>query len=156
VTSFELALALHVLGVMILSGGAVAAAVAFESARRRDRPGEVALLLGVARVGALIVLPGALLVLVAGLWLAGEADQFGEAWLQASLALFVVALVLGATGGGRPKRARLLAARLAGDGDRLTPELRRLLDDPLSRVANYGSSVLLIVILVLMVWQPGR
>jgi uncharacterized membrane protein len=156
VTSFELALALHVLGVMVLSGGAVAAAVAFESARRRDRPGEVALLLGVARVGALIVLPGALLVLVAGLWLAGEADQFGEAWLQASLALFVVALVLGAIGGGRPKRARLLAARLAGDGDRLTPELRRLLDDPLSRVANYGSSVLLIVILVLMVWQPGR
>jgi hypothetical protein len=38
----------------------------------------------------------------------------------------------------------------------MTPELRRLLDNPLSRVANYGSVLLVVVILVLMVWQPGR
>jgi hypothetical protein len=38
----------------------------------------------------------------------------------------------------------------------MTPELRHLLDDPLSLSANYASSALVLVILVLMVWQPSR
>jgi hypothetical protein len=128
----------------------------FETARRRGRPSEVALLLGLTRIGALIVVAGAVLVLGAGLWLVGEVDQFGEAWLLTSLGLFAAALVLGALGGQRPKHARLLATRLADDGDEMTAELRRLLDDPPSRIANYGSSLLVVVILLLMVWQPGR
>jgi len=156
VTSYEIGLAVHIFGVMVFSGGALLAGVVFETARRRGRPSEVALLLGLTRIGALIVVAGAVLALGAGLWLAGEVDQFGEAWLLASLGLFVAALVLGALGGQRPKHARLLATRLADDGDEMTPELRRLLDDPPSRIANYGSSLLVVVILLLMVWQPGR
>ncbi|HEU0246828.1 MAG TPA: DUF2269 family protein [Gaiellaceae bacterium] len=155
-TSYEIGLAVHILGVMIFSGGALLAGVGFETARRRARPSEVALLLGLTRIGALIVVAGAVLVLGAGLWLAGEVDQFGEAWLLTSLGLFVAALVLGALGGQRPKHARLVATRLVDNGDEMTPELRRLLDDPASRIANYGSSLLVVVILVLMVWQPGR
>ena len=155
-TSYEIGLAVHIFGVMVFSGGALLAGVVFETARRRGRPSEVALLLGLTRIGALIVVAGAVLALGAGLWLAGEVDQFGEAWLLASLGLFVAALVLGALGGQRPKHARLLATRLADDGDEMTPELRRLLDDPPSRIANYGSSLLVVVILLLMVWQPGR
>lgn len=155
-TSYEIGLAVHIFGVMVFSGGALLAGVVFETARRRGRPSEVALLLGLTRIGALIVVAGAVLALGAGLWLAGEVDQFGEAWLLASLGLFVAALVLGALGGQRPKHARLLATKLADDGDEMTPELRRLLDDPPSRIANYGSSLLVVVILLLMVWQPGR
>ena len=155
-TSYEIGLAVHIFGVMVFSGGALLAGVVFETARRRGRPSEVALLLGLTRIGALIVVAGAVLVFGAGLWLAGEVDQFGEAWLLTSLGLFIAALVLGALGGQRPKHARLLAARLADEGDEMTPELRRLLDDPPSRIANYGSSLLVLLILVLMVWQPGR
>ncbi len=155
-TSYEIGLAVHIFGVMVFSGGALLVGVVSETARRRGRPSEVALLLGLTRIGALIVVAGAVLVVGAGLWLAGEVDQFGEAWLLTSLGLFVAALVLGALGGQRPKHARLLATRLADAGDEMTPELRRLLDDPLSLVANYGSSLLVVVILVLMVWQPGR
>jgi uncharacterized membrane protein len=103
-----------------------------------------------------LVAVGALLTLGGGLWLADEVDQFGEAWLQVSVALFVLALVLGGLGGQRPKRARRLARRLAQDGDAADRELRRMLDDPLSLAANYASSALVLVILVLMVWQPGR
>ena len=87
---------------------------------------------------------------------ADQADQLGEPWLQVSLALFVLALVLGGLGGQRPKTARRLARRLAQDGDPVNRELRRLLDDPLSLAANYASTGLVLVILVLMVWQPGR
>lgn len=155
-TSYEIGLAVHILGVMVFSGGALLAGVGFETARRRGRPSEVALLLGLTRIGALIVVAGAVLVLGAGLWLAGEVDQFGEAWLLTSLGLFVAALVLGALGGQRPKHARLVATRLADEGDQMTPELRRLLNDRLTQAANYGSSVLVVVIIVLMVWQPGR
>ncbi|MGZ8692592.1 MAG: DUF2269 family protein [Gaiellaceae bacterium] len=155
-TSHEIGLVVHIFGVLTFFGGALLVGVVFETARRRGRPSEVALLLGLARIGALIVVAGAVLVFGAGLWLAGEVDQFGEAWLLASLGLFVAALLLGALGGQRPKHARRLATQLAGDGDAMTPELRWLLDDRPSRIANCGSSLLVLVILVLMVWQPGR
>jgi uncharacterized membrane protein len=156
VTAYELGLLVHLLGVLLFSGGVLVAGVVFEAARRRSRPSEVALLLGVSRAGALLVAAGALLTVGGGLWLADEVDQFREAWLQVSLALFLLALVLGALGGQRPKRARRLAGRLAEDGDELTPELRRLLDDPLSLAANYVSSAVVLAVLVLMIWQPGR
>jgi uncharacterized membrane protein len=156
VTSYDLGLLVHLLGVLFFFGGALVAGVVFEVARRRERPSEIALLLGVTRVGAALLGVGALLTLAAGLWLADEVDQFGKAWLQVSLGLFALALVLGGLGGQRPKRARRLARRLPQDGDEMTPELRRLLDDPLSLAANYASSALVLVILVLMVWQPGR
>lgn len=156
VTSYEIGLVVHLLGVLLLFGGALVAGVIFEAARRRSRPSEVALLLGATRVGAVLVAAGALLTLGGGLWLAEEVDQLGEAWLQLSLVLFVLALVLGALGGQRPKQARRLARRLAENGDAMSSELRRLLDDRLSLVMNYVSSALVLVILVLMVWQPGR
>lgn len=155
-TSYELALLVHILGVLLFFGGALVAGVTFEAARRRERPSEIALLLGVSRVGALLVAAGALLTFGGGMWLAEEIDQFGATWLRASLALFLLSIVLGALGGQRPKRARRLARRSAGEGDAMSPELRRLLDDPLSRAANYASTALVLVILVLMVWQPGR
>jgi uncharacterized membrane protein len=156
VTSYELGLLVHLLGVLLFFGGALVAGVAFEAARRRGRPSEVALLLGLTRVGAMLLAIGALLTLGGGLWLAEEVDQFGEPWLQVALGLFVLALVLGALGGQRPKRARRLARNLAEQDATTTPELRRLLDDRLSLTANYASTALVLVILVLMVWQPGR
>lgn len=155
-SGYEIGLLLHIFGALVFVGGAIVSGVVFEAARRRPRPSEVVLLLGVTRTGVLIVMVGALFVLVAGLWLAGKIDQWGEPWLVASLALFVVSLVLGAIGGRRPKEARKLAVRLAEAGDEPTPELRRLLDDPFSGFANYASSALVLAILVLMVWQPGR
>lgn len=155
-TSYELGLLVHILGVLLFVGGVLVAGVVFEVARARERPSEVALLLGVTRIGAILAVVGALLVLVGGLWLTEQLEQFGEAWLLTSLGLFALALVLGAIGGQRPKQARRLAARLAHDGDEATPELARLLGDPLSLAANYASSLLVLVILVLMIWQPGR
>lgn len=155
-SGYEIGLLLHIFGALVFVGGAIVTGVVFEAARRRSRPSEVALLLGVTRTGALILMAGGLIVLVAGLWLAGKIDQWGEPWLVVSLVLFVAALALGAVGGRRPKEARKLAVRLSEGGDEPTAELRRLLDDPPSRVANYASSALILAILVLMVWQPGR
>ena len=145
----------HLLGVLLFVAGIVVAGVAFESARRREQPAEVSLFLGLARIGALLVVSGGLLLLGCGLWLVDlEGVGFGALWIDAAIALFALALLLGALGGQRPKQARKLAARLVRDGRGSDADLRALLDDRLSRTANYASAALVLVILALMVFKP--
>jgi uncharacterized membrane protein len=151
----DLALVLHLLGAFCFVGGVIVAGVAFEAARRRSHPSEVALLLSLTRIGVLLVALGSLLVLAFGLWLVSlEHVGYGTAWVDAALALLVVALVLGAAGGQRAKRARQLAARLARDGESGDERLRTLLDDRVSSALNYMSSLLVLAIVVLMVVKP--
>jgi uncharacterized membrane protein len=151
----DVALFLHLFGVLVFTAGIAVAGLAFESARRRARPEEIALLLGLTRLGVLLVVAGGLLLLGFGLWLVDLADVgYDAGWVQAAIALFAVVLVLGGLGGQRPKRARLLAARLAEDGAPLNAELRSLLDDRLSRAANYLSAALVVAILALMAFKP--
>lgn len=151
------ALFFHLLGALVLVAGVTVAGVAFEAARRRTRPDAIAVLLGLTRIGVLLVVLGSLLVLAFGLWLVDLEDDIdlGTGWLSAALALFVVVLVVGALGGRRPKRARKLAERLDHDGEPESPELRALLDDRLALGLNYVAALLLVVILVLMVFKPG-
>ena len=152
----DVALFFHLVGTFLFVGGTAVAGVAFESGRRRKRPAEIALLLGLARLGVMLVGAGVLLVLGFGLWLVHLGDWgYGAGWVDAALALFIVALVLGALGGQAPKRARRLASRLATEGREANAELRRLLDDRRVIVANYGSALVVIAIVVLMVWKPG-
>lgn len=152
--SYELALFLHLLGVVLFFSGTAVAAVALGAARRRARAGEIALLLRLTRWGVLLVAGGAVLLLGFGFWLV-ELTRWtlGDAWLGWALALFVVAAVLGAAGGRRPKRARLLAERLPADVD-APEELRSLLRDPVSDLLNWGAAVAAFAVLALMVWKP--
>jgi uncharacterized membrane protein len=66
----------------------------------------------------------------------------------------VIALVLGAAGGRRPRHARELAERLRDAGDDITPELRRLLTDRWSARANLASAATMLGVLWLMVAKP--
>lgn len=150
----DIALFGHLLGALAFVAGIALAAAAFEAARRRERPAEIAALLALGRQGALLVLLGGLLLLACGLWLLVREHLGGAGWLDAAIALFVAALALGALGGRRPKRARLLAARLADEGRPAEAELRTLLEDPLSRLANYAATALVVAILALMVFKP--
>jgi uncharacterized membrane protein len=154
-SKIEIALFFHLLGALVFVAGIVLAGVVFEVARRRSHPAEIALLLGVTRVGVVLVGVGALDVLGFGLWLVHlEGVGYGAAWIQWALGLYVAALVLGGLGGQRPKRARQLATRLSKAGEAATPELRALLDDRVSMAANYLSALALIAILALMVFKP--
>lgn len=135
--------------------GIVLAGVAFEAARRRKLAAEVALLLGLTRVGVLLVALGTPLIAAFGLWLVHLGGWgYGSAWVDASIGLYVIALALGGVGGQRPKRARRLAARLATRNGPVSDELRSLLDDRLSLAANYGSLLLILAIVALMVFKP--
>ena len=150
------ALFFHLLGAFLFVAGVVVAGIGFEAARRRRLPAEIALLLGLTRIGVLLVALGALLVVPFGLWLVQLGDWgYGAGWVDAALALFVVVSVLGGIGGRRPKRARKLAARLAQEGNRESAELRELLDDRQGLALNYLAGLLVLVIVVLMVFKPG-
>lgn len=152
---YELALFCHLLGVLLFAAGIVVAGVAFEAARRRERPAEIALLLGLTRAGVLLVALGTLLLLGFGIWLVDLSRWgFGAGWVQASLGLFALAMLLGGLGGQRPKQARRRAARLAEQGLPADAELRALLEHPLSLAANYASSALVLAVLALMVFKP--
>lgn len=152
---YKVALFLHLVGVLLFVAGVVLAGVAFEIARRQQSPAEIALLLGLTRVGVAFVGVGSLMLGIFGVWLV-HLGGFGydAGWVDDSIALYVVALVLGALGGKRPKQARRLAARLHAEHVAVTEELRELLDDRLSRGANYASLLAILAVLVLMVFKP--
>jgi uncharacterized membrane protein len=149
------ALFLHLFGAFLLVSGAVVAGMACEAACWRLRPAEIAALLGLSRIGVLLVGIGSSLVVPFGLWLVHLGRWgYGSGWIDAALALFVVMAALGAAGGQRPKRARLLAERLAREDAPESADLRALLDDRVARALNYTSAALLLAIVALMVFKP--
>jgi uncharacterized membrane protein len=99
--------------------GIVVAGSAFEAARRRERPAEVALLLGLTRIGVLLVAVGGLMLPIFGLWMVHLGSWgYGSGWIDWALGLYVVALLLGALVASDPSRRadsraawRLMASR---------------------------------------------
>lgn len=154
-TTYNVALVLHLLGAITFVAGIVVAGVAFEAARRRREPREVALLLSITRVGVLLVALGTVLIAAFGFWLVHLGSWgYGSGWVDTSIGLYLVALALGAFGGQRPKHARRLATNLAKQQAPINGPLRALLNDPVSRAANYGSLVLILAVVVIMVFKP--
>src|SRR4051794_30280981 len=118
----DVALFLHLVGVLTLVSGIAVAGVGQAVARRAAGAAEVATILRMARVGVLLAAPGAVIVVGAGLWLV-HLDGLGldESWLSQALGLFVVAIVLGAVGGRPPRHAPELAQRPGAAGGAGTP-----------------------------------
>lgn len=152
----NVALFFHLLGAFAFVAGTIVAGVAFETARRKTTPAEIALLLGLSRIGVMLVALGTLLVLGFGLWLVHLGDWgYGAGWVDAALGLLAATVVLGTVGGQRPKQARKLAARLAAEHAPVNDELRTLLDDRATLATNYLSALMLLAIIALMVFKPG-
>lgn len=155
-TTRDVALFLHLVGVLTVVSGVAVAAVAHASARRAADTRAIAALLASARTGVLVAAPGALLLVGAGTWLVHlEGIGWDTRWLDQAIALFAVSLALGAAGGRAPRRAREAAARLVADGSPASPELRALLDDRRARLANTASAAAMLGVLWLMVAKPA-
>ena len=156
VSRYDWLLVLHVTGAFMVLGGVAMAGIFNVTAMRRQRPSEVALLFRLTQVAAGLITTGLLITLAIGLWLVSDADYgYGETWVVLALILWVVASALGGIGGGREKATRLLAERLAAEGDAPSEELRARLRDPVSLGLSWGSGLVVIVILALMIWKPG-
>jgi uncharacterized membrane protein len=137
-------------------GGIITAGLAFYAARGREHPAEIAAILSLSRRGVLLSALGLAMTVAFGLWLVRVANfGYTDSWLVAAYVLFFAALALGGATGAVPKRARLLAERLAAEGSGSTEELQALLYHRPSELLNHLSSLLMIAVLVLMVWRPG-
>lgn len=154
-TGYQFGILFHLIGVILFFAGAAVAAVAVYAARREEQPSTIATLLGLARPGAILLAVGGVILLVAGFYLSGEVDGFGQRWLEIAILVFVVSLVAGAWGGRRSRQAREYAVGLAERGEGDIGTLRGMLENTGTAVLHWVSTVAAIVVLVLMVWQPG-
>jgi uncharacterized membrane protein len=147
----------HVTGAFLLLGGAAVAAALNVAALRADRrPSEIALLFGLVRVAVVAVVSGSLLTLVFGLWLVHDVGYgYGDGWIVASIVLWVLGNALGNAGGRRDERTAKLARKLALEDDRPSEELRARVRDPVSLTLSYGSGLIMLAVLALMIWKPG-
>lgn len=157
-SEYQWLLSLHVTGAFFLVGGSVIAGTLSIAARRRQRPSEIALLLGLICIAVVALGIGVTMTLVFGLWLvhaSPNAYGYGQAWVIAAIALWVVSNALGGVGGSRETKTRKLAEQLAAEGDAPNAELAARLRDPVPLALNFGSGAVILAILVLMIWKPG-
>jgi uncharacterized membrane protein len=156
VTKYDWLLLFHVLGAFLLFSGVIVAGILQLAAVRRERPSEVALLLGLIRPAVAAVGLGAAITLGLGLWLADDAGYgIGDQWVIAAIVLWAVGNALGWAGGMPLGRAGELAQRLAAAGDAPSEELRQAVADRRALLLNTLSFTAIVAILVLMVWKPG-
>jgi uncharacterized membrane protein len=156
VDTYDWLLFVHVTGAFLVLGGAVMAGVFNFTALRRERPSEIALLFRLARTAVIAIGAGMVVTLVFGLWLVHRVGYgWGETWIVVSLLLWVLANALGGIGGKREKQTRELAERLAAEGDAPSQELSARLHDPVWLALSWGSGVVIVAILALMIWKPG-
>lgn len=154
--TYDWLLFLHVLGAFLVLGGAVMAGVFNFAAVRRERPSEIAMLFKFARVAVASIGIGLALTLVLGLWLVHHAGYgWGQTWIVLALVLWVLANALGGIGGSRERKTRELAERLAAAGDAPSAELTARLRDPVWLALSWGSGLVIVGILALMIWKPG-
>jgi uncharacterized membrane protein len=157
-STYDWLLFFHVTGAFLLVGGTFVAGVLTLAAIRRERPSEIAALLGLIRISLPFIYAGVALSLVFGLWLVHEAGQgysYTDAWVIAALVLWVLANALGGAGGRRQEEARRLAVELAEHGDTATAEQRARLVDPVGIALSLASGLAVFAILALMFWKPG-
>jgi uncharacterized membrane protein len=156
VDRYQWLLFLHVTGAFLVLGGAVYGGILNFFALRRDRPSEIVVLFGLVRYAVSAISVGMLVTLALGLWLVEDVDySWGDAWIVLALILWVVAGALGGIGGRRERATRELAERLAREGDTPSPELRARMRDPVTLALSWGSGVVVLAILALMIWKPG-
>jgi uncharacterized membrane protein len=156
VSRYEWLLFLHVTGAFLVIGGAVMAGVFNFSALRSERPSEVVLFFRFARLAVAAIGVGMVLTLGFGLWLVHDVGYgWGETWIVLALVLWVLSNALGGIGGSHEKKVRELAERLTAEGDVPSPELSARLRDPVWLAVSWGSGIVVIAILALMIWKPG-
>lgn len=155
-TTYQWLLVFHVTGAFLLLGGGAIAACLSLAALGRERPSEIVLLFGLIRIAVIPIGVGALLAFVFGLWLVHEAGfGYGDGWVVAAIVLFLLANAAGAIGGRRDERTARRARELAAAGDEPSAELHSRVRDPISLALSYGSGLLLVAVLALMIWKPG-
>ena len=147
---------LHITGAFLLVGGGVVAAALNLAALKRDRPSEILLLFGLIRIAVAAIIAGSVLAFVFGLWLVNESGYgYGDGWIVAAIVLLILGNAIGGFAGSRDSRTAKFAEELMAQGDAPSPELKARVRDPIVIACNYGSGLILVALLAIMIWKPG-
>lgn len=141
---------LHLLAVVVLLGNLLMAPFWRKRLARSGGPqARAAANRAVQLADRLFTLPGWVGVLVTGIVLAVQSGAFRHGWLHLSLLVFVAWLVVWHAGALRARKAMIAAAETAGEPPAELAALER-------RWAqwSYLAAALVVLVLVLMVWQP--
>jgi len=157
-STYHWLLFVHITGAFLLTGGVVVAGAFNLAAQTRERPSEIALLYGLTRFAVVAIIAGAVITLVFVLWLVGEAPagyHYTQGWIIAAIILWVIGIATGEAGGARDRKTHEFASMLAANDDEPSTELRARMRDPYSLALSYGSGLVILTMLAIMVWKPG-
>jgi uncharacterized membrane protein len=148
ISTYDLALFVHIVAVVVAFGGIFAYPLLFAVAARSGPSERAALHRFQSRYGRSYVNLGLLLIILAGAYMATDRDLWSEPWVSGPL---LIALIIGGVSGGYliPRESRL--AELATSDDRARYE------KTLGDVKKVGAllSLLVLVAIFLMVTKPG-
>ena len=154
---FEVVLAIHIMAVVVAFGVTFAYPIMFAVAARHDPRGLPLLHRIEYTIERMLVNPGLLVVLVAGIYLASKGHYWSDFFVQWGLAaVVVIGALIGAVMIPTAKRAEQTAARdvaAAGEGEvEMSVEYRALV----RRLSTVGSllSVLVLVTILFMAIKP--
>jgi Predicted integral membrane protein (DUF2269) len=149
---------LHILAGFALAAGNAAALAATVTARRASLPNTVLALMVLHRRSVqILVIPGAVLVLLSGLYLTDAIGVgFGAPWIAGSLAAWGLALLLGIVVLVPAQTRAITTARqlVAGGAAQPSPTLRQHVGAWHVVAAEWAQQALIVGFLALMVFRP--
>jgi uncharacterized membrane protein len=158
VSRYDWLLFLHVLSAFALVAAVVVYSFFIAGSRNLSVPSDVLRVLRVSRLAAVLSGVGSVGVLVFGIWLAIDLDQYQlwDGWIIAALVLW---LVQGAVGNRSEKTynvARDRARALVAEGrDGPSSELKALVRTPSGLAFHLASVGVVLLLLVDMIFKPG-
>jgi uncharacterized membrane protein len=155
---YDWVLFLHVLTAFALVTSMVLYTFLVLASRNLDVPSDVVRLFRLSRVGDVLVAVGSIGVLVFGIWLAIDVDEYQlwDGWIIAALVLWAVFAEVGRRTGKHYDAARARARSLVAEGrDASSPELNAMLRSPTGRALQLASLALVLLLLIDMIYKPG-
>lgn len=153
----EVLLILHLIGAFLLVAGAGAETALGMRAATSTSTRVIAAATEASRaITNFAIMPGSLIVIVFGTWLALHLDRdFSEVWLSAAYVLWIGAAVLGLVLGRHAKRVHGSALVLIAAGVEDSETLRSEANETLPKLVGMLLNLFIIAFIYLMVAQPG-
>ena len=148
-------LAAHVLAAFTAVAAFVVLSVLLLVAWPRERPSEVALLLGLARPMGWLFAAGGVGILVFGVVLAVDEYSLQDGWILGALLLWLVVAAAGSRAGSSYAGAATIAARLSHEHDEPSAELTAAVRDRAALALHALTGLALLAALLVMIFKPG-
>jgi uncharacterized membrane protein len=155
---YDWLLFLHILSAFALVAALVLYTIVIVAGRKLDVPTDIVRVFRISRVGDVLLPLGMMGVLIFGIWLAIDVDEYQlwDGWIIAALVLWLAAGAVGSRVGkiydGVRERANALAAE---GGDAPSPELATALRSQSGLVLHVVTVAIVILLLLDMLYKPG-